>query len=513
MNRKAELHEVFHRLSLLRSMPNFAKNCRGNQSRQSKQPDIQGPARWGFWPRVALVFVLSLLNGCRLGPEYRRPAVDTPSDWRWKNAEPKDHVPRGAWWNVFGDPALDPLQRTAAAGNLDLQAALARVEQARATARIARSDFYPALQGQGSFVRYRTSGNAPSPVPFPVPSFRQSQWAVPFDLSYELDLWGRVRRSFDSAQQLAMGADAARQSVLLSLQSDVAATYFSLQNSIREIELLTQAIRLRREALQIFEQRLAAGLGNEFEVERGRVEVASAEADLQSARRRRAEHLNALALLCGKAPNGFEPAIHGAETKLPVIAPDLPSALLERRPDIAQAERELASRLAQIGVAKAAFFPSVRLTASGGILSGDVSDLFLWESRTWSLGPRVTLPLFEGGRNKADLERVRAFYDEGVAQYRQKVLAAFKDVEDSLAALQFLQGEAEARAKAAMAATQAAKLSLQRYQAGAINFLEVVDSENARLLNELARVRVAHEQRLATVRLVKALGGGWEQPF
>lgn len=187
--------------------------------------------------------------------------------------------------------------------------------------------------------------------------------------------------------------------------------------------------------------------------------------------------------------------------------------MLERRPDIAQAERELASRLAQIGVAKAAFFPSVRLTASGGVLSGDVSDLFLWESRIWSLGPRITVPLFEGGRNKADLERARAFYDEGVAQYRQKVLVAFKDVEDSLAALQFLQGEAEARSKAAMAATQAAKLSLQRYRAGAINFLEVVDSENARLLNELARVRVANEQRIATVCLVKALGGGWEQPF
>ena len=448
--------------------------------------------------------------GCKLGPDYRRPTVETPLDWRWKVAEPRDHVPRGAWWTVFADPALNALQEQAAAGNLELQAAMARVEQARAAARISRAEFFPALQAQPNFVRYRTSGHSPSPVPFPVPSFTQQQWTVPLDLSYEADLWGRVRRSFESAQHLALGAAAARQAVLLTLQGDVAATYFSLQSATREIALLTEAIQLRRQALQIFEQRLSAGLGTEFEVERGRVEVASAEADLQGAQRRRAEHLNALALLSGKAPRNFGAPEHAEETHLPEIAPDLPSSLLERRPDVAQAERELASRMAQIGVARAAFFPAVHLTAGGGFLSGELSDLFLWESRTWSIGPSVTFPLFLGGRNKAGLERAEAAYEEGVAEYRQSVLVAFGEVEDSLAALQFLRGESAARRNAADAARKAARLSLERYRAGAVNFLEVVDSENVRLVNELARVRITNDQLLATVRLIKALGGGWE---
>lgn len=451
-----------------------------------------------------------MLTGCKLGVDYRRPDLRVPSGWRWKTPEPKDHVPRGSWWTVFGHPVLDTLQQQAAAGNLDLQAAMARVEQSRATARINRSDFYPSLQAQGAFARYRTSGKAPSPVPFPVPSFTQQQWTTPLDLSYELDLWGRVRRSFESAQQLALGAEAARQAALLALQADVTATYFSLLSLDRELRILAEAIGLRKEALQIFEQRSAAGIGNEFEVERGRVEVATAEAELQSAQRRRAEQLNALAILCGQPPAGFEPALAENDPRLPAIAPDLPSSLLERRPDVAQAERELASKLAQIGVARAAAFPSVRLTANGGYLSGELSDLFLWDSRIWSIGPGLSLPLFQGGRNNANLDRAKAVYEESLANYRRKILVAFKEVEDSLAALQFLRGEVDARAQAADAATQAARLALARYRSGAINFLEVLDAENARLLNELARVRVSNEQLVATVRLIKALGGGWE---
>jgi outer membrane protein, multidrug efflux system len=459
---------------------------------------------------AGLFAVLILAPGCKLGPDYRRPEVDAPPDWRWKAAEPNDHVPRGEWWKVFEDPVLDALERQAIAANLELQAAFYRVEQARANARINRADFFPSIQGQGALTRYRTSGNAPSPVPFPIPSFTQQQWTVPFDLSYELDLWGRVRRSFEAAQNLAMSAEAARQSVLLTLQGDLAASYFSMRAADREVELLGRSIELRTEAVKIFEQRLSAGLGTEFEVERGRVEVASAEADLQNAQRRRAEHFNALALLSGRAPAAFDLVIPEGESRLPMVAPDLPSSLLERRPDVAQAERELAARLAQIGVSKAAFFPSVRLTARGGLLSGELSDLFAWESRIWTLGPSVSLPLFEGGRNRAGLERARAAYEEGVALYRQRVLVAFREVEDSLAALRFLELESKARLAAAAAATQAAKLSLERYQAGAVNFLEVVDSENVRLFNELASVRVHNEQLLATVRLIKALGGGWE---
>jgi len=458
---------------------------------------------------VALLAGL-LATSCKLGPDYQRPKVESPEAWRWKTAEPKDHVPRGEWWKVFNDPALDALQLKAAEDNLDLQAAFQRVEQARATARVSKSNFYPTLDGGLNWSRYRTSANAPAPIPFPVPSFTQSQWTMPFDLSYEVDLWGKVKRSFESSQQLALGSVAAHQTVMLGLQADVAMNYFELQSIDREIELLKRAIELRKEALKIFEQRLQVGIGSDFEVQRAKVEVATAQADLSAAQRSRAAHVNTLALLCGTTASKFEITVTPGPSKVPQIAPDLPSSLLERRPDVAQAEREMASKLSQIGIAQAASFPSLRLTAGGGYLSGDLTDLFDWNSRTWSLGPGVSIPLFAGGRNKANLERTRATYEESVLNYKQRILVAFKEVEDSLSALQFLGSEAKSRNEAASAATSAAKLSLDRFSAGSINFLEVIDSENARLVNERARVRVANEQVLGTVRLIKALGGGWE---
>lgn len=461
------------------------------------------------WVADAIVPAL-LLVGCAVGPNYQRPTVVTPTDWRWKAAEPQDHVPRGAWWRVFDERPLDELQQAALAGNLDLQAAFHRVDQARAVARISRADFFPAVNANADWAKYRTSGNSPSPVPFPIPSFTQEQWRAGLDLSYEVDLWGRVRRSFESARYLAMSAEAAYQSVLLTLQADVAANYFALQGTEAQIAVLRQTIDVRTNAFAAIEQRVRAGFGTEFEIQRAKVEVASAQAGLQGALRRRAELANALAVLCGTAPAEFEPVVNPTAQPLPEVAPDLPATLLERRPDVAQAERELAARNARIGVAKASFFPSVRLTAAGGYLSGEASDLFEWDSRTWALNPSISWPVFAGGRNKAELERARAAYEESVAQYRQQVLVAFREVEDNLAGLQFLKAERLALEEAAVSAASAARISFQRYRAGAINFIEVVDSETARLTAALAAVRIATEERLALVRLLKALGGGWE---
>jgi multidrug efflux system outer membrane protein len=406
---------------------------------------------------------------------------------------------------------LNALEEQAAAANYDLQAAVARVNQARATARLRRADFFPTLDANPTWVRYRTSGTRPSPVDFPVPSFTQQQWDIPFDLTYEVDLWGKVRRSFESARNQAAAAEAARQSIMLTLQSDVAGNYFSVRSVEREIRLLEDAIRIRRDAVSIFEQRLTAGLSSEFEVQRAMVEVASAEAELAVAQRRRAELFNALAVLCGQTPPDFTPEIGTNQVALPKIAPDLPSSLLERRPDVAEAERQMAARNAEIGVAKTAFFPSIRLTGSGGLQSGSIEDLFKWDSHTWSIGPEIEVPIFQAGRGGANLRRARASYEEAVAVYRQRVLLAFRDVDDSLAALRFLKDEAKARETGAESAGNAARLALERYTAGAVNFLEVVDAEGARLQNELARIRIANERLIATVRLVKALGGGWQE--
>jgi multidrug efflux system outer membrane protein len=463
-----------------------------------------------IWKNCWMLGACLFLGACKTGPEYQRPVVEVPADWRWKVAEPRDAAPRGAWWEVFQDPVLNELQRRAADANQDLRAAVARVEQARATARLAQSSLFPTLDAQADYGRYRTSGNSPSPVPFPVPSFQQSRWTAGLDLGYEIDLWGKVRRSFEAAGQLVLATEAALQSVRLTLQADVAIHYFTLKTTIAEIAFLERTIEIREDAFTIFQQRNRAGLVGDFEVERARVEVASAHANLAASGQRQAELINALALLCGHPPSALEVAPTTNAVYLPQIAADVPSHLLERRPDVAEAERQMAARCAQIGVAQAAFFPVVRLTAAGGYLSGEVSDLFAWDSRTWSLGPSVSVPLFQGGRLRADLRRAQAAYEEAVALYRQKILVAFKDVEDSLGALRFLSDQVTARQRAAAAATIAARLAFERYQAGAVNFLEVVDAEQARLVNELASLRTVNEQTLATVRLIKSLGGGWE---
>lgn len=457
---------------------------------------------------LLLGIALQVITGCKVGPDYQRPAVEIPTDWRWKPAEPRDTAPRARWWMEFQDPALDRLEEMAQSGNLDLVAAMARVEQARATARISRADFYPRLEAAARYSRYRTTGNAPSPVGFRVPSLTLEQWETPLDLSYELDLWGRVSRSFESARNLALSAEAARRAVLLTLEGDVALSYFTLQSLYREVELLERTVQIRGEALEIFRQRFKAGMLAEFEVQRGQVEVSSAEADLEAARQLRALEHNRIAVLCGRPPSGFDITLFTNVAPLPAIMPGLPAALLERRPDVAEAERLLAARMAEIGVAKAAFFPSVRLTAGGGMLSGELKDLFEWDSRVWSIGPGIDLPIFAGGRNRAGVERARAAYEEAVAEYRQRILVAFREVEDSLAAILFLEKEVKAREVASNAATAAARQSLERYQAGAVSFLDVVDAEQARLQSLLAHERVVRQQRLATVRLLKALGGG-----
>jgi len=459
---------------------------------------------------VPTALTLLMAAGCAVGPDYERPAVQVPTDWRWKVADPSDHVLRGDWWSVFQEPQLNVLQEKARAGNLDLQAAFHRVDQARAVARVSRAEFFPTLDGAADWSRYRTSGNSPSPVPFPIPSFTQEQWRAGLDLSYELDLWGRVRRSFESARYLAMSAQAAYQGVLLSLQADVAANYFALKGTEHQLNVLRQTIEIRTNAFDAIEQRVNAGFGTEFETQRAKVEVAAAEAALQVVLRRRAELVNALAVLCGEPASSFEVEVPTEVQPMPAVEPNLPSTLLERRPDVAQAERDLAARNAEIGVAKAAFFPVVSLTAAGGYLSGEVSDLFLWDSRTWIVNPSISLPLFAGGRNKANLERSRAAYEESVAVYRQSVLVAFQEVEDNLAALRFLESEVTALETAMVAARNATSISYERYRAGAINFIELVDAEARRLEAELAFVRSATEQRLTMVRLLKALGGGWE---
>jgi multidrug efflux system outer membrane protein len=428
----------------------------------------------------------------------------------WKESKPLDTLPKGAWWEIFGDEGLNEFERRASLTNQELRAAVARVEQSRATARVARSELSPTLDANPSWRRESYSPNQ-------VPSFGDitaNTFRAPLDLSYEIDLWGRVRRGFEGARADAQSSLAAMHNVMLTLHADVALYYFALRSLDAEIATVRGTVGLRNEQLKLTQSRFDGGIGTQLDVARAETELANIEAELSIVLKRRSELENAIAVLVGENPSGFRLASlsgTGWNPVPPAVPSGLPADLLERRPDVAQAERDLASANAGIGVAKAGFFPVVRLTGSGGFVSGDIETLFNWESRVWNFGPSVSLPIFAGGRNKANLARSRAVYEEAVAKYRQRVLVAFGDVENSLSGLDYLGRQAAAHERAVSSARRAADLATQRFTAGVVNYLEVVDASRGALLAERNQVQIVGQRLIASVQLIKALGGGWEE--
>lgn len=459
-----------------------------------------------------------VLAGCKaVGPDHEKPAATAPARYKaeslggWKEGTPLDHVPKGAWWEIFGDATLNDLEQRAAESNQDLKAALARIEQARATARLRRGELAPTLSVDPRFRRERFS-------PTQQPSFGNltaNTFSLPLDLSYEVDLWGKVRRGFEAARADAGATLAAYHNLLLTLQADLAQNYFTLRAIEAELAAVDSTIELRREELKLVRSRFEGGISSELDVARAETELATAEAERSSLSRRRDELENAIAVLVGANASEFRiPAQNvaalGWRPEVPPVPAGLPSALLERRPDVAEAERQLAAANARIGVAKAAFFPSLRLTGSGGYLSGSVDSLFQWDSRVWTIGPSLEVPLFAGGRNIANLARARAAHEETMAQYRQRILVAFRDVETSLAGIHHLNEQTAAQDRAVAGARRATELAADRYRAGIVSYLEVVDANRAALVTQRARAQLAGQRLIATVNLIKALGGGWE---
>lgn len=447
-----------------------------------------------------------------VGPNYARPTNNLPATFEneplgeWKEGRPADMIPRGNWWRLFEDQELNQLQDRALAGNQDLKAAIARVEQARAASRISKSAFFPDLSLDPSYARTRYSPNAG--LAFPLD--QAGNIRVPLDLNYELDLWGRVRRSFEASKRNAEARVAAFETIRLAMHAEVATLYFTLRSTDAELFTVEQTLKLRTEALDIVKSRFAAGGSTELEVARAETELASAQSDLSVVKRRRHELHTSLAVLLGEPASQVQLAAGTTfQYRVPVIPPGLPSELLERRPDIAEAERDLAARNARIGVAKAAFFPTVRVTGFGGFESADVDTLFHWQSRAWSIGPSITLPIFQAGRNRATLRQSEAAWTESIAQYRQRVLVAFKEVQDALTASRLLQEQAEAQQRALEAARRVAQLSRKRYEAGFVGYLDVVESERTLLGFERATLQTAGQRLVVSVQLIKALGGGW----
>ncbi len=455
-----------------------------------------------------------LVCGCSFAPPYHVPDTPpVPAQYQqledWKRAQPRDAELRGAWWTVFDDPELDRLEEQCGKQNQNLKAAFARLQEARAETRIARADLFPQITIDPSATRARTSPNSPrflAGAPTTLNDF-----VLQADFSYEVDLWGRVRNEVSAAKanQQASAADLA--SLDLSLRAELASDYFNLRSADRQQVLLDQTVKDYQDASGLTENSYRGGNAALTDVAQAQAQLQNARTQAQDIRLQRATSEHAIAVLVGENPSTF----HLPPDPLPLAAPPpaidtgLPSTLLERRPDIAAAERRVAAANAQIGQARAAYFPQFTLGASGGYNSTRTANWLQAPSQFWSIGPQLSLPLFEGGRLHAQTDRAKAVYEEQVADYRNTVLAAYQEVEDSLAALRQLEGETETAAAAVTATATALQQAKDRYEGGIAPYLEVASTETTALQAQLTEVNVETRRYAASVMLVKALGGGW----
>ncbi|MHC1729996.1 MAG: efflux transporter outer membrane subunit [Syntrophobacteraceae bacterium] len=463
---------------------------------------------------MVVIISLIVLAGCSVGPKYQRPEATTiPGAYfgvnaEWKIAAPQADLPRGNWWEMFGDAELNGLETDAMAANQDLKAAVARFEQARAVANVAKSGLSPHLNASFQPTEQRDSLNRPAGGH---PGKIYDTFTVPFDLSYEIDLWGRVRNLVQSSKaQVQAGADDV-ESVKLAIQTEVASNYFSLRTLDSEKALLLSNIESFRKSLELTRNRRAHGMVSDLDVSQAETVFKTAQAQLSDTMLQRAKMQNVLAVLSGKNASLFrvEEKVLGIATF--VVPPGLPSELLERRPDIAAAERRMAAANAGIGVATAAFYPSIKFGGLAGFQSGDIGTLFNWPSRLWALGPSVTAPIFDGGQRRGNFRQTEAAYDETVARYRQIVLNAFSEVENNIAAEHLLGEEYEQQLSALQSARRQLEIANNRYKSGLVTYIEVATAQNTALSSERAAVRLRGQQLLATIALIKALGGGWKE--
>ena len=499
------------------------KSERNPEPRNQPSSDLAAGDAFGGWARAALACgALALVwAGCSVGPNYQRPSVlgsnalpaafvGTPSTnvGEWKPAEPSAHLPRGAWWGLFGDAELHRLETLANTNNQELALAEARFSQARALVRVARADYLPQVSGSPSYTRQRTSANL-----LPGSSATYGAFSLPLDASWELDLWGRVRRGVEGAQARLTAAAEDLEASRLALQAEIAIDYFTLRSLDAQHAVLVETIKTYERSLQLTQNRHKSGIATEQDVALADTQLQSTVAQLPAVELQRANLTHALAVLCGQPAPGFPvtPAA-GAWPDPPSLPVALPSELLEHRPDIAAAERRMAAANADVGVAQAAFYPRVLLTGSAGLQSIDAGTLFNWPSRVWAVGPSLQLPLFTGGRTRAQLAAARSAYDQNVASYRQTVLTAFQEVEDNLAAQRLLGRQLAAETAALKSARRTLEIANLRYKGGVITYLEVAVIQGEALSHEQTVISLRAQRLASSVSLIKALGSGWRTP-
>jgi NodT family efflux transporter outer membrane factor (OMF) lipoprotein len=474
-------------------------------------PRIEARVRKRIAGSVYAMTIL-LLAGCTVGPNYKRPAAEIPPTYKevgnWKPAEPKDENFGNNWWEIFQDPQLNDLEQQVNVSNQNLKAAEAQYTQARAALRYTRADLFPTITANPSASRIKTSANR-SPRSPVFNGVTYSDIAIPFELSYQIDVWGRVRRTVESYRGQAQASAADLATVNLSMHTQLALFYYQARLLDAEEHILNSTVTQYEQALELIQARYKGGIDSELQFQQAKTQLETTRAQAIDVGVARAQFEHAVAILIGKPPANFSLPPLPLTMPPPPIPTGLPSELLERRPDIAAAERRMAAANAQIGVAKAAYYPLVNLGASGGFESGFPSNLINGGSVIWSAGPSAVFTLFDVGRRRALSDQAIAFFDQTVANYRETVLTSFQQVEDNVAALRILEQEALVQDAAVTAAHNYLALAWTRYKGGVTSYLEVTTAQSAALSDELTAVTILGRRMVDAVTLVQALGGGW----
>ena len=476
-----------------------------------------------------LVLFSALLSACAVGPDYKKPDLAVPAaykenaDWHpseWTRAQPGDAIKRGAWWEIFGDSTLNDLEQQIDVSNQSLKQAEAQYRQAAAIVSGARANFLPTVgvSASGQRAGRYTTGSASSggtvgsgTIDTSGSSHPTNTYSVPFTASWEPDLWGQVRRTVEGDVANAQASAATLESTRLSLQAQLAQTYFQLRVVDEQKRLLDETVAAYQKSLLLTQNQYNVGVAARADVVQADTQLKQAQVQAIDLGIARAQFEHAIALLVGKIPAEFSLPVEPLKVSPPGIPVELPSTLLERRPDVAVAERQAAAANAQIGVAEAAYFPNLLLSATAGYQSSTFSNILAAPSRFWSLGATLAETIFDGGAREAQVAQARAGFDAAAANYRQVSLAAFQNVEDNLAALRILEAEAAAQAEAVKSAEQSLTIALNQYRAGTVSYLNVVTAQTTAFSNERNAISILGNRLNDSVALVKALGGGWDE--
>jgi len=465
--------------------------------------------------KQAPLITLLLLAGCTVGPDYQRPDAPTGAGFKeaadappgWKLGTPGDGIPKGAWWSIYHDPVLDGLETQVALSNQNIKSFEAQYRSAEAIVDEARSQEYPTVGVSAGVTRSR--GGTGSTGTGTGGGGARTQYTAEGTASWDLDLWGRIRRQVESDKASAAVSAADLANATLSAQETLATDYFQLRGQDALTRLLADTVKADQEALRITQNQYDAGTAAPSDVATAQTQLASAQAQLIAAGVTRQQFEHAIAVLTGVPPSALTLPPGALATDVPVAPPGLPSALLERRPDIAAAERTMAEENALIGVAVAAYYPDISLSADYGFEGNPIGKLFRAANRIWSLGASASETLFDGGERSAAIRQAQATYDSSVATYRQTVLTAFQQVEDELSDLRILQQQAGAETEAVRAGQHALDIALNEYRAGTVDYTTVVTAQTALLGNQQAALTVQQNRLVASATLVEALGGGW----